>query len=53
MRTTPVDYTVTLEPHNKLWLFALDMPTKLSIPADLAPDFQMLSRQPVNVVHPL
>ncbi len=48
MRTQPVDYTVTLEPHNKLWLFALDMPTKLSIPADLAPDFQVLSRSPVN-----
>jgi protein-glutamine gamma-glutamyltransferase len=46
--TTPVDYTVTLEPHNKLWLFALDIPTKLSIPADLAPDFQVLSRLPVN-----
>jgi transglutaminase-like putative cysteine protease len=46
--TMPVDYTVTLEPHNKLWLFALDIPTKLSIPADLAPDFQILSRTPVN-----
>jgi len=44
----PVDYTVTLEPHNKPWLFALDMPSKLSIPADLAPDFQLLSRTPVN-----
>ncbi|MFZ2160756.1 MAG: DUF3488 and transglutaminase-like domain-containing protein [Sideroxyarcus sp.] len=44
---TPVDYTVTLEPHNKRWLFALDMPDKLSIPADLAPDFQMLNRAPV------
>ena len=48
MQATPVDYTVTLEPHNKRWLFALDMPTKLSIPADLAPDFQMLSRAPVT-----
>ncbi len=44
----PVDYTVTLEPHNKLWLFALDMPTQLSIAADFAPDFQMLSKAPVN-----
>ncbi|MDP2762400.1 MAG: DUF3488 and transglutaminase-like domain-containing protein [Sideroxyarcus sp.] len=44
----PVDYTVTLEPHNKRWLFALDMPGKLSIAADLAPDFQLLSRNPVN-----
>ncbi|MBI5005786.1 MAG: DUF3488 domain-containing transglutaminase family protein [Nitrosomonadales bacterium] len=44
----PVEYTVTLEPHNKRWLFALDMPAKLSIPAELAPDFQLLSRAPVN-----
>ena len=46
--TIPVDYTVTLEPHNKPWLFVLDMPSKLSIPADLAPDFQIMSRAPVN-----
>ncbi len=45
---TPVDYTVTLEPHNKPWLFALDMPTKVSIPAIQAPDFQWLNRTPVN-----
>ncbi|MFA6119969.1 MAG: DUF3488 and transglutaminase-like domain-containing protein [Sideroxydans sp.] len=45
---TPVDYTVTLEPHNKLWLFALDMPTNISVAADMAPDFQLLSRTPVN-----
>ncbi|MDH2917322.1 MAG: DUF3488 domain-containing protein, partial [Gallionella sp.] len=43
-----VDYTVTLEPHNKLWLFALDMPAQLSAPSDFAPDFQMLSKSPVN-----
>jgi hypothetical protein len=47
--SAPVDYTVTLEPHNKYWLFALDMPTKLSIAADFAPDFQLLSKAPVNV----
>jgi transglutaminase-like putative cysteine protease len=46
--TTQASYSVTLEPHNKPWLFALDMPEKLSIPADLAPDFQLLSRAPVN-----
>ncbi len=45
---SPVDYTVTLEPHNKRWLFALDMPSKLSIAADFAPDFQLLSKEPVN-----
>ena len=46
--TQPVDYSVTLEPHNKPWLFALDMPSQLSIPAVFAPDFQLLSRSPVN-----
>ncbi|MFH0934912.1 MAG: DUF3488 and transglutaminase-like domain-containing protein [Pseudomonadota bacterium] len=45
--TAPVEYTVTLEPHNKRWLFALEMPTKISIPADLAPDFQLLSKSRV------
>ncbi|MBI4808948.1 MAG: DUF3488 domain-containing transglutaminase family protein [Nitrosomonadales bacterium] len=46
--TQLVDYTVTLEPHNKRWLFVLDMPAKLSISAELAPDFQLLSMAPVN-----
>ncbi len=45
---TAVDYTMTLEPHNRPWLFALDMPSKISIPAVLAPDFQLLNRRPVN-----
>jgi len=31
----PIDYSVTLEPHNKPWLFALDVPDKLSVPAKL------------------
>jgi protein-glutamine gamma-glutamyltransferase len=46
--SSPVDYTVTLEPHDKPWLFVLEMPTKLSIPADQTPDFQILSKAPVN-----
>jgi transglutaminase-like putative cysteine protease len=45
---SPIDYTVTLEPHNKLWLFALDMPSRLSIPFELAPDMQVLSKAPVT-----
>jgi transglutaminase-like putative cysteine protease len=44
----PVNYSVTLEPHNKPWLFVLDMPVRISIPADFAPDFQILNRGPVN-----
>ena len=43
-----VDYTVTLEPHNKNWLFALDVPDKLSVPAKLTADFQVLNKEPVN-----
>jgi transglutaminase-like putative cysteine protease len=43
----PVDYTVTLEPHNKRWLFALDMPTKLSIASVITDDLQVLSKEPV------
>lgn len=44
----PLDYVVTLEPHNKLWLFALDIPSNISIPHYLAPDFQLLNKAPVN-----
>jgi len=42
------EYSVTLEPHNKHWLFALDMPDNISVPARLTDDFQILSREPVN-----
>ncbi len=44
----PIDYSVTLEPHNKTWLFALDVPDKLSIPATLSYDFQVFNKEPVN-----
>jgi transglutaminase-like putative cysteine protease len=44
----PVDYVVTLEPHNKNWLFTLDVPDKLSVPSNLAADLQELSKQPVR-----
>jgi transglutaminase-like putative cysteine protease len=46
--TELLGYTVTLEPHNKRWLFALDMPDKLSIPFLITPDFQLLSDKQVN-----
>jgi len=44
----PVDYTVTMEPSNKHWLFALEMPTSISTAARLSADFQLLRRRPVN-----
>jgi transglutaminase-like putative cysteine protease len=40
----PLDYSVTLEPHNKRWLFALEMPERLSVPARLTDDFRLLRR---------
>lgn len=45
---SPVEYSVMLEPHNKNWLFALDMPERISIPASLTHDFRLLSTAPVN-----
>ena len=43
-----IDYSITLEPHNKTWLFTLDMPNKISIPASITHDFQVLGKEPVN-----
>ncbi len=44
----PIDYSVTLEPHNKPWLFALDVPDKLSVQSKLTYDFQVLNKEPVH-----
>ncbi len=43
-----IDYSVTLEPHNKTWLFALDMPERISVPANLTYDFQVVQQEPVK-----
>ncbi|MCK9199673.1 MAG: DUF3488 and DUF4129 domain-containing transglutaminase family protein [Gallionella sp.] len=44
----PIDYSVTLEPHNKTWLFALDVPDRLSVAADLTHDFQIVRKEPLK-----
>ena len=44
----PIDYTVTLEPHNKTWLFTLEMPTHISVPAGMTYDFQVQQNSPVT-----
>jgi transglutaminase-like putative cysteine protease len=41
-------YTVTLEPHNKRWLFGLEFPTVLPPDAIGTSDFQLLARKPVR-----
>ncbi len=44
----PTSYVVTLEPHGRPWLFALDLPTTLPKGAWLQTDFQLLTRHPVD-----
>lgn len=44
----PIAYSVTLEPHDKRWLFALEMPDRLSVPARLTSDFQLLRKDPLK-----
>ena len=44
----PVDYEVTLEPHNRPWLFALDLPARVPPNARVTSDYQLLSLQPVR-----
>ena len=43
----PIHYTVTLQPHNKAWLFALDLPVSPPDDAYFLEDYQMRARLPV------
>lgn len=44
----PVAYTVTVEPHGKNWLFALDVPGAAPMNASISSDLQIVSRRPVT-----
>ena len=44
----PIDYTVTLEPSQKPWLFALEMPTRLPDYGRLTPEMQPVTTKPVT-----
>ena len=44
----PVEYTVTVEPHNKRWLFAIDLPGRAPPHAAASSDFQLLAQRPVT-----
>lgn len=46
----PVDYTLTLEPHQQRWLFALDLPAGLPPKSRMSAELQLLSLQPINKV---
>lgn len=41
-------YAVTLEPHNKTWLFALDVPAELPPNSYMLSDLQLRSRRPID-----
>jgi transglutaminase-like putative cysteine protease len=43
-----VTYEVTLEPHNRRWLFALDLPAVAPPRSIVSTDYQLYSVQPVN-----
>jgi transglutaminase-like putative cysteine protease len=44
----PVEYSVVLEPHNKKWLYALDVPATLPQGSTLTGDFQLFNKEAVN-----
>jgi transglutaminase-like putative cysteine protease len=44
----PYDYTVTLEPNLKRWLFALDLPSYAPPKSYRTPDYQILATLPVR-----
>ena len=43
-----IDYQVTLEPDDKPWLFALDLPGIIPPDARISADYQLLNRTPVR-----
>ena len=45
---TPIDYEVTLEPHNRNWMFALEMPTRLPPNARLTSEYLPISLTPIR-----
>jgi len=48
VRGEPTVYSVTLEPHNRNWLFMLDMPLSLPPDATSSRDLQVLSKSPIR-----
>lgn len=43
-----ISYSVTVEPSNRPWIFALEMPTTLPPDARLTPDLQPVVRKPIT-----
>jgi len=47
-RGKPIEYSLTLEPHLKKWIFALDIPVKIPRATTLNKNFSLISRTPVK-----
>jgi protein-glutamine gamma-glutamyltransferase len=45
---TQFDYTITLEPHNRLWLLMLDMPSLVPNDAKITHDYSVIASNPVR-----
>ena len=45
---SPADYEVTLEPHNRNWMFALEMPTRIPPNARLTSEYLVISMTPIR-----
>ena len=48
VRGQAFDYEITLEPHNRNWLFALDLPSRIPAQARMTQDYQLISLPPVR-----
>jgi protein-glutamine gamma-glutamyltransferase len=44
----PIEYTITLEPHNRTWLLLLDMPTLAPAGTSFTHDYSAVSNEPVR-----
>ncbi len=47
-RGNAIDYSVTIEPHSRRWLFALDLPLRTPPRSQMTSDYQLLSQTPVT-----
>jgi len=47
-RGNPIDYEVTLEPHNRNWMFALDLAASVPDNSRITRDYEMLAVAPVR-----
>jgi protein-glutamine gamma-glutamyltransferase len=44
----PIRYTITLEPHNRLWMLLLDMPSSIPANSKLSRDYSLQANEPVR-----